>query len=275
MNPIVEAGRLAAELGAPDLVVVDMRWYLGRPGEGYANYLAGHLPGAVFCDVDGPINGVGPGRHPLPGREQFQTALRALGVNRGDRVVAYDDTGGSIAARMWFLLRYFGHPADRAAVLDGGLQAWPGELETGEVTRSVGDFVAAEPRRDWVLSFDDMRSLPAGRVLLDARAHERYTGAVEPTGVRAGHIPGARSAPWAENLDAAGRFKPAAELRRQFAELGADGENVVVYCGSGVTSCHDLLALELAGLSGGRLYAGSWSEWAIRPDAEVATGEQP
>lgn len=273
MNPIVDAGWLAAQLGSPDLVVVDMRWYLGRPGDGFANYLAGHIPGAVFCDVDGPINGVGPGRHPLPGRAQFEAALRGLGVNRGDRVVAYDDTGDSIAARMWFLLRYFGHPS--VAVLDGGLQAWPGGLETGEVTRPPGDFVAAEPRRDWVLSFDEVRALPAGSVLIDARVRERYTGAVEPTGVRAGHIPGARSAPWQDNLDARGRFLAPDELRRRFAALGADGSNVVAYCGSGVTACLDLLALELAGLPGGRLYEGSWSEWAVRPEAEVATGEEP
>jgi thiosulfate/3-mercaptopyruvate sulfurtransferase len=273
VNPIVDASWLAAQLGAPDLVIVDMRWYLGRPGEGHANYLAGHIPGAVFCDVDGPINGAGPGRHPLPERAQLESALRELGVRRDDRVVAYDDSGGSIAARMWFLLRYFGHP--RVAVLDGGLQAWPGELEAGEVTRPPGDFVAAEPRRDWVLSFDDVRALPADEVLLDARVHERYTGAVEPTGVRAGHIPGARSAPWQGNLDERGRFLAPAALLRRFTSLGADGGNVVAYCGSGVTACHHLLALELAGLPGGRLYEGSWSEWAVRPEAEVATGEEP
>lgn len=273
-SPLVEAGWLAEHLSDPDLVVVDLRWHLGRPGEGLAAYRAGHLPGAVFCDIDGPVNGrSGRGRHPLPEREQFETAMRELGVHRGDRVVGYDDAGGSIAARIWFLLRYFGH--DAVAVLDGGMQAWPGRLEPGEVTRPQGDFVAAEPHREWVLSFEDVAALPAGQVLLDARAVERYTGAVEPTGVRAGHIPGARSAPWTANLDQRGRFRPPAELRRHFKALGADGANTVAYCGSGVTATQDLLALELAGLGGGRLYEGSWSEWAVRPEAEVRTGPEP
>jgi thiosulfate/3-mercaptopyruvate sulfurtransferase len=272
-GPLVDAGWLARHLGERRLLVVDLRWYLGRPGEGHANYLAGHLPGAVHCDLDGPINGRGAGRHPLPDRGQFQEAMRDLGLNRGDRAVAYDDAGGSIAARLWFLLRYFGHPW--VAVLDGGLQAWKGRLEAAEVTREPGDFVAAEPRRDWVLSYADVVGLAADQVLLDARTHERYTGAVEPTGVRAGHIPGARSAPWSENLDPALRFRPAAELRRRFERLGVEGGKAVAYCGSGITACHDLLALELAGLPGGRLYEGSWSEWAVRPEADVRTGEEP
>ena len=273
LGPLVDGAWLTAHLGEPDLVVVDMRWYLGRPGDGEAAYLAGHIPGAVFCDVDGPINGRGPGRHPLPGREQFQAAMRELGVHKGDRVVAYDDAGGSIAARLWFLLRYFGHAG--VAVLDGGLQAWSGELEAGPVRRPAGDFSAAEPRKEWVLSFDDVRRLPPGQILIDARARERYTGEVEPTGVPAGHIPGARSAPWAANLGAGRRFRSPAELRRHFEALGADGSNTVAYCGSGVTATHDLLALEIAGLPGGRLYEGSWSEWAVRPDAEIRTGEDP
>ncbi len=272
-GPLVDAAWLAEHLAGPGLVVADMRWYLERPAEGRVNYERGHIPGAVFCDVDGAINGRGPGRHPLPGRRQFQDAMRAIGVNRRDLVVAYDDTGGSIAARLWFLLRYFGHPGVK--VLDGGLQTWGGPLEPGVVTRPAGDFVAAEPRRDWVMTFDDVANLPPGRVLVDARAHERYTGQIEPTGVRAGHIPGARSAAWKGNLDGEGRFKPPAELRRRFEELGATGENTVAYCGSGVTACHDLLALELAGLRGARLYEGSWSEWAVRDDAEVRTGAEP
>jgi thiosulfate/3-mercaptopyruvate sulfurtransferase len=273
-GPLVSTQWLAAHIADRELVVVDMRWYLGRPGEGLRAYSAGHIPGAVFCDVDGAINGrSGRGRHPLPEREQFQAAMRELGVCRGDRVVAYDDVGGSIAARMWFLLRYFGHEA--VAVLDGGLQAWQGDLEPGAATRAAGDFIAGEPHREWVLSFEDVRTLPPGRVLLDARARERYTGAVEPTGVRAGHIPGARSAPWAGNLDSENRFRAPEELRRRYLQLGADGRNSVAYCGSGVTATHHLLALELAGLPGGRLYEGSWSEWAVRPDAEVATGDDP
>jgi len=276
VTPIVSSSWLAQHLGEPDLVVADMRWYLDRPGAGREGYEKGHIPGAVFCDLDGDINGrEGPGRHPLPERSQFQLAMRELGVSAGDRVVAYDDAGGSIVARLWFLLRYFGHPPDSVAVLDGGLQAWAGALEPGLVTRPPGDFAAGEPHRDWVVTFDDVRRLPPDQVLLDARTHERYTGALEPTGVRAGHIPGALSAPWAGNLGPDGRFKSPAELRRRFGELGADGGNTVTYCGSGVTSAHDLLALELAGLPGARLYVGSWSDWAVRPDAEIAVGEAP
>ena len=271
-GPLVNGAWLRRHLGEPDLAVVDLRWYLGRPGDGAVAYERGHIPGAMFCDLEGTITGrEGPGRHPLPTREGFETAMRELGVNKGDRVVGYDDAGGSTAARLWFLLRLFGHPA--VAVLDGGLQAWPGELESGSVARPGGDFEAAEPDRTRILSYEDVAARHDG-VLLDARAHERYLGLVEPTGVRAGHIPGARSAYWEGNLRPDRRFKSPEELRRRYAELGAEGGNTVVYCGSGVTSCHTLLALEIAGLPGARLYEGSWSDWAPREAAAVATGEE-
>ena len=272
-GPLVSAAWLHEHLGEPDLRVIDLRWYLAHPAAGRANHLQGHIPGAAFCDVDSDINGPdGPGRHPLPGRAQFEAAMRACGVDRGDRVVAYDDTGGSIAARLWFLLPWFGHPD--AAVLDGGIQAWGGPLESGAVTPEPGDFVAAEPPRDRILSFADV-AMRGEVVLLDARVSERYRGEVEPTGVRAGHIPGARSAPWPGNLKPDGTFKAPEDLRAQYQALGVEGPNAVAYCGSGVTACHDLLALEIAGLRGARLYEGSWSEWAVRAGAPVATGAEP
>lgn len=271
-GPLVSAAWLREHLGEPGLLVADMRWYLGRPTDGRAGYLAGHIPGAVFADVDGDLSGHdGPGRHPLPSRAAFQAEMRRLGLRRGGRVVAYDDTGGSIAARLWFLLRWFGHP--EVAVLDGGLQTWGEPLQPGDVGAEPGDFEAAEPPPGRVLSYEDVAAL-RDAVVLDARAHERYTGEVEPTGVRAGHIPAARSAPWAANLGPEGRFKSPAELREHFLALGAHGEDTVVYCGSGVTSCHDLLALEIAGLGGARLYEGSWGDWATREGAPVATGEE-
>lgn len=272
-GPLVDVGWLRGHLGERGLFVADLRWYLGRPGAGRANYLAGHIPGAAFGDIDGGLSGHdGPGRHPLPSREGFEAEMRRLGVGRDDLVVAYDDTGGSIAARLWFLLRRFGHPA--AAVLDGGLQAWAGPLESGEVQRPPGDFEASSPPDGGVLSYDDVASLRDAAVL-DARTFERYTGAIEPTGVRAGHIPGARSAFWGDNLWPDGRFKSPEELRRRFLALGAHGPDTVVYCGSGVTACHDLLALEIAGLPGARLYEGSWSDWAPRAEAPVSTGDIP
>jgi thiosulfate/3-mercaptopyruvate sulfurtransferase len=272
-GPLVDAAWLAEHGGDADVRVVDLRWYLdGRSGR--AAYDAGHVPGAVFVDLaDVSGHGSGRGRHPLPEAGAFEREMREAGVSRTSAVVVYDDSGGSVAARLWWMLRYFGH--ERAAVLDGGLQAWAGPLSTGPERPPPGDFVAAAPRLEMRLDFDDVRRLPAGTLLLDARAPERYRGETEPVDAKAGHIPGARSVPYAGNLEGDGRFRSPDELRRRFEAAGArDGSGVVVYCGSGVTACHDLLAMELAGLSGARLYAGSWSEWSSRPEAPVATGEE-
>jgi thiosulfate/3-mercaptopyruvate sulfurtransferase len=274
-RPLVSAGWLAGHLGDPDLRVVDFRWRLGSRSE-QAAYEAGHIPGAVYVNLESDVTGhvPGAGRHPLPAREAFEREMRAAGLGRDSAVVVYDDAGGSIAARLWWLLRYFGHEA--VAVLDGGLQAWPGPLATGAETRPPGDFVAGPPREGLKVDFEDVSRLPAGSVLLDARAPERYRGEEEPVDPRAGHIPGARSAPWAGNLGRDHRFLDPATLRRRFEELGAgEGSGVVVYCGSGVTACHDLLALTVAGLEEARLYPGSWSDWSSRPETPAATGEQP
>jgi thiosulfate/3-mercaptopyruvate sulfurtransferase len=275
MNPLVSAGWLRDNLGRPDLVVVDFRWYLdGRSGRDA--YAGGHIPGAVWVDLDGEVTGrrPGAGRHPLPERAAFEAAMRAAGVNRGSTVVVYDDQGGFVAARLWWLLRYFGH--DAVALLDGGLQAWTGPLSTEPAAPPPGDFAAGPPREELKVEYDAVRRLPPGVLLLDARAPERYRGEVEPVDPKPGHIPGARSAFYRQNLDGDLRFLEPEALRRRYAELGvSSGAEVVAYCGSGVSACHDLLALELAGLHGARLYPGSWSEWAAHPDAPVATGAVP
>lgn len=271
-GPLVSGDWLAAHRADPDLRVVDFRWYLdGRSGR--AAHEQGHVPGAVFVDLDGDVSGhvAGAGRHPLPEREAFEQAMRAAGLDRSSRVVVYDDAGGFTAARLWWLLRYFGHEA--VAVLDGGLQAWPGPLASGPEEPRRGDFVAGPPSEDRKLDYDEVRRLPERWVLLDARSPERFRGEAESVDPRPGHIPGARSAHYGGNLGEELRFLLPGELRRRYEELGAgDGSHVVVYCGSGVSACHDLLAMELAGIEGARLYPGSWSDWSNRPDAEVATG---
>lgn len=272
-GPLIDAGWLAAHLDDPDLRILDFRWYLdGRSGR--AAYDAGHVPGAVFVDLDGDVTGhrPGAGRHPLPEREAFERAMREAGVGRRDRVVVYDDQGAFVAARLWWMLRYFGHGA--VAALDGGLQAWSGPLEAVPATPPPGDFVAAPPREEMKLDFEEVRALPPDVVLLDARAPERFRGEVEPVDPRPGHIPGARGAHFGGNLRDDLRFRSPEELRRRFEELGGgDGSLVVAYCGSGVSACNNLLAMEIAGLTGARLYPGSWSDWSSRPGAPIATGE--
>jgi thiosulfate/3-mercaptopyruvate sulfurtransferase len=269
-GPLVSAEWLHEHIGDPDLRVIDFRWYLvGRRGP--EEYARGHIPGAVFVDLD-EVTGKGPGRHPLPARTQFEAAMRRAGVSGATTVVAYDDAGGSVAARLWFLLRWFGH--GRQAVLDGGLQAWPGPLDTSRPSVAPGNFTAHEPDRSRILDFDQV-ARHRGVPIIDSRAAERYRGEKEPVDPKAGHIPGARNAPFTGNLRDDGRFKSGDELRRRFTELGVDTEQgAVVYCGSGVNACHNVLAMELAGVKNVRLYEGSWSDWSSR-DAPVATGAEP
>ena len=273
-GPLVDGGWLFDHIDEPGLRVIDLRWYLdGRPGR--AAYEAGHIPGAVFVDLDREITGhrPGAGRHPLPSHEEFQVAMRRAGVGRVSRVVVYDDQGGFSAGRLWWLLRYFGHPD--VAVLDGGLAAWPGDLSTETARYPPGDFVAAAPQEGSKLDFEELVQAAGDLVLLDARSGPRYRGEAEPIDPKAGHIPGALNAPWQDNLGDDQRFLGAGELRLRFQSLGVrEGRDVVAYCGSGVSACHNLLALEIAGLSGSRLYPGSWSDWSSRPEAPVATGAE-
>ena len=267
---MVEPEWLMEHLDDDDLRIVDFRWYLTKK-KGRDEYLAGHIPGAVFLELD-DVTGDGSGRHPLPTGAQFEEAIRKAGVSERTRVVAYDDSGGSVAARLWFLLRWYGHR--HQAVLDGGLNAWSGPLDAAAPVVPPGEFTAQPPDRARILDFEDVVKLE-GTPLLDARVGERYRGETEPVDPKAGHIPGAVSAPWPDNLAEDGRFKSPQALRERFQQLGVEeGQEVVVYCGSGVNACHDLLALEVAGIRDARLYAGSWSDWSRR-DAPVATGAEP
>jgi thiosulfate/3-mercaptopyruvate sulfurtransferase len=255
------------------VVVADVRWYLdGRSGR--AAYDSGHLPGAVFVDVDRVLSRAHApedGRHPLPSPEAFARALGTLGIGDGDTVVAYDDAGGTIAARLVWMLRALEHPA---ALLDGGLAAYAGPLETEKVARPPATFTARPWPEARLAAIEDAAN--RANTVLDARDPERYRGDVEPVDPRAGHIPGARSMPTRGHLAADGRFLAPEALRRRFAAAGvATGASVVSYCGSGVTACHQLLALEHAGLGHGRLYPGSWSQWANTPGRAAATGDDP
>ena len=267
-GPLVDAAWLREHISDPDLRVVDFRWHLQGP-PGRQQYLEGHVPGAVFVDL-AEVSGTGPGRHPLPGREQFEAAMRKAGVSADTRVVVYDDAGASVASRLWFLLRLFGHR--HQAVLDGGLQAWGSPLDARVPDVRAGNFQAAEPDRSQILDFDAVRNLK-GVPLIDARAPERYRGEKEPIDPKAGHIPGALSAPFSDNVGRDGRFRPAAELRDRYAALGAE-DGAVFYCGSGVNATNDILAMEIAGLPNARLYEGSWSDWSSR-DLPIATGPEP
>ena len=268
IDPVIAAPGLEDMLG--NVVVCDVRWYLdGRSGRDA--YDGGHIPGAVYVDLDEHLAAPPTwedGRHPLPSAEAFAAALGSLGIGPDDTVVAYDDSGGMSAGRLVWMLRVLGQPA---ALLDGGLPAWPGPLETGSAARSPTDC----PVRPWpdgaFVEADDV----AGAILvLDARSPERYSGDSEPMDARPGHLPGALNSPFALNLTE-GLFRSADELADHYRSLGvADASDVVVYCGSGVSACHDLLAMEYAGLGRGRLYVGSWSQWSAT-DRPAATGPDP
>ncbi|TNM43261.1 sulfurtransferase [Nocardioides albidus] len=257
-----------------EVTVLDVRYRMGAPA-GFEEFVAGHVPGASYVDLDRAL-AAAPGergRHPLPETSVFEAAMRAAGV-RGDRpVVAYDDWSGHAAARCWWLLRYHGH--DDVRVLDGGWSAWReagGEVETGPGRRpEPGDLTTAPGAMPVV---DVTTALRAG-VIVDARAAERYRGEIEPVDPVAGHIPGAVNVPTSRNLDERGRFRDPAALAATYAEVGAvPGADVAVYCGSGVTAAHDVLALELAGVAAA-LYPGSWSEWVADPSRPVATSARP
>jgi thiosulfate/3-mercaptopyruvate sulfurtransferase len=273
MTVLISVAELQQRLAAgARTVLLDVRWVLGDP-HGRRHYLAGHIPGAVFVDLGTELAGHGDprdGRHPLPAEADFQVSVRRWGIHSGDTVVAYDDAGATAAARAWWLLGHAG--IDHVHLLDGGLAAWRAAhlaLAQGEEQAEPGDAVVHFGARATV-DTDGAANWPG--ILLDARAGERYRGEAEPVDPRAGHIPGAVSAPTAENLAADATFLPAAELRARFAALGvAGGGEVAVYCGSGVTAAHQIAALEIAGFTAA-LYPGSWSAWSNRPERPVATG---
>jgi thiosulfate/3-mercaptopyruvate sulfurtransferase len=273
MDPVVTVDELQA---SPSALVADVRWYLdGRSGR--AAFEAGHIPDAVFVDLDGDLSGHGQpptaGRHPFPTPEAFAAAMSRLGIGDDTPVIAYDDSGGGTAGRLVWMLRVIGHDA---ALLDGGLRAWTGELERGTGRALPTATFTPRPWPDDRFAAADGTAAFArspDAVVLDARAADRYRGETEPIDARAGHIPGAANAPWAHNLDPAnGRFRAPAELAAHYAQAGVRRTNVVVcYCGSGVSACANLLGLERAGIDDARLYVASWSGWSSDPDRQVAT----
>ncbi|WP_406128959.1 sulfurtransferase [Streptomyces canus] len=258
--------------------LLDVRWALGDP-HGREHYAEGHIPGAVYVDLDTELASTPSpedGRHPLPAIGDLQEAARGWGVREGQPVVVYDDLGNTAAARAWWLLRHAG--LDRVTLLDGALGAWRAAglpLESGLATDpSPGDVVLRAGALP-VLDAKEAAELPLSGLLLDARAGERYRGEVEPVDPRAGHIPGAVSAPTGENLAAGGTFLPAEELRKRFEELGAGtADRIGVYCGSGVTAAHQIAALEIAGFEAA-LFPGSWSAWSADPDRPATKGSRP
>jgi thiosulfate/3-mercaptopyruvate sulfurtransferase len=278
VEQLVSIEWLAANLNNPNVRPIDVRWSLTEPGSGRAAYLAAHIPGAAHLDIGADLSAppdAGPGRHPLPAPEAFAAAAGRAGIGPDTRVIAYDASGGAYAARLWWLLRYFGH--DQVSLLDGGWTAWqaanlPTESGQAEITPAI---FTPHPHHEYVIDADlvDVLRLDIDTLLLDARAAERYTGEVEPIDTQAGHIPGARSAPYAMNLQADGTMKSADELRALYDARGIDrAKRVVCYCGSGVTATHTIFALTLLGREDALLYEGSWSDWSSDPERPIATG---
>ena len=277
-DTLISTSDLQEKLSDPTWVVVDCRYTLAGPERGRNDYLLAHIPGAVYAHLDRDLSapavkGV-TGRHPLPSIEQAAETFGRLGIGPGVQVVAYDDAGGALAAaRLWWMLRWLGHPA--AAVLDGGWQRWVGE---GRPVRGGAEscpprLFTPQPRPELLASAQEVEAIrqdPASR-LIDARSPDRFGGRNETVDPVAGHIPGAINAPYAENLTSEGVFRSPEELRRRYESLLGETpvERSVLYCGSGVTAAHDLLAMQHAGLGEARLYAGSWSEWITDPGRAV------
>jgi len=278
---LISAADLAAHIDDPNWVVIDCRHDLVNLNAGRDGYIIGHIKGAVFADVETDlsgdkrgVDGAFRGRHPLPSRAVFIETLRRFGVNDGSQVVAYDAHGGMFAARLWWMLRWVGHEA--VAVLDGGMAAWMaqgGAMETTEPVRQVGDIEARPTLVGTVNVGDVLDNLESQeRVVVDARAADRFRGENETIDPVGGHIPGARNRFFKDNLAADGRFKRPEELRAELEPLVEDPSKAIMQCGSGVTACHNLLALEVAGLPGALLYPGSWSEWCADGGRPIATG---
>lgn len=278
---LVSTEWLAAHLDDPDLRVVDVRWYLLPPKNGRDEYARAHIPNAAFVDISddlaSPVD-AGPGRHPLPSVERFAAAMSRAGVDENTYVIAYDDSGGATAARLWWLLRYFGH--DRVSLLDGGINKWIAEgralqIEIPNLARA--NFIPHSPRTERVVNKQNVIAAQNDprALILDSRVAERYEGKTEPVDPRAGHIPRAQNAPLAGNLNADMTFRSADELRARFASLGAnESEHIIVYCGSGVNACQNIFALALAGFDHALLYEGSWSDWSRDPNLPAEVGNR-
>lgn len=278
---LIDARTLEGLLGRQDIAVIDCRFQLNDPGWGRQEYLRAHVPGAVYADLDVDLSGVKTGfngRHPIPDAGALNRTLGRLGVSRDVQVVAYDQDSAMYASRLWWLLRWMGHAS--VAVLDGGFSGWlgaQGPTRSGDEPSTPRVF-DGHPNPAMLATLEDVIEMVGGRrtaLLLDARAPERFRGDVETIDKAAGHIPGARNHFFKDNLDEAGRFRTTAELRANLSKSldTIPPDRAVVYCGSGVTACHNLLAMEHAGLGGARLYPGSWSEWSSDPQRPTATGE--
>jgi thiosulfate/3-mercaptopyruvate sulfurtransferase len=280
MNPLTSASWLLEQHDS--VRVIDARFLLGQPNAGRDAYDAGHIPGAIFLDLEHDLSspkrpdGRG-GRHPLPDPNLLASKLGAVGIGDAQTVIAYDDPSsgqGFYAAHVWWLLRYLGH--DRVSVLDGGLQAWlaaGGTLETDLPLHATSTFTP-RVRREMLANAEDVAVRGPGAILIDSRAAVRYRGEVEPIDAKAGHIPGAINLDWAMGLEPNATFKSASAQAERFTAL-ENAEEVLVYCGSGVSACGNLLALEVAGITGAKLYAGSWSDWIQQSDAPIAVGADP
>lgn len=279
---LITAAELRQHIDNPGFVILDCRSELTDPAAGAAAFAAGHIPGAQHADPDqhlsdkspGP-NGAFRGRHPLPSQQDFIETLRDFGVYPNSQVIAYDAHGGMFASRLWWMLRWIGHHG--VAVLDGGLPAWVAEggaLTTEVIQRPRGS-ITLQPSLTRSVGADDvLANLSArARTVLDARAADRFRGENETIDPVAGHIPGAKNRPFKDNLQVDGSFKPADQLRAEFSALVRSPETAIAQCGSGISACHNLLAMEIAGLPGAALYPGSWSEWSADPARPVATGE--
>lgn len=282
MPLLVSTDWLAAHLDDPDLRIVDVRWYLFEKDKtGHGEYAHGHIPGAIFLDIDADLSNhavSGPGRHPLPTASAFAETMACAGIGANTRVVAYDDRGGATAARLWWLLRYFGH--DQVSLLDGGITQWLAEgravqTEIHQVTRV--EFVP-HARPEMVVNkaqVNAMRENPRA-LILDVRIADRYEGKIEPIDPRAGHVPTAKNAPIGGNLRGADdvRFLTPDELRTRYNRLGAsDAEQIAAYCGSGINASQGVFALYLAGFEHAQLYEGSWSDWSRDPSLPAAIGK--
>ncbi|MNM35578.1 3-mercaptopyruvate sulfurtransferase [compost metagenome] len=282
LKDIVSTRWLLARMYEPELVIADCRFLLADPEAGRSAYQADHIPGAVYLHLEEQLSaplGRHGGRHPLPDPEALAEVLGRAGISRDNIVVAYDDQGGSFAARLWWLLRYLGH--DRVYVMDQGYSAWKDAnfpVTEDQPVRIPTAFVPS-PRPEMLASVDEVRLVSAhagaasSPLLIDSREPRRYAGLEEPIDAKAGHIPGAVNRFWKDVLDDQGQWKSAEELKTQFAGIEPDQE-VIVYCGSGVTACPNVLALKRAGYNNVKLYAGSWSDWITYEENPVATGEE-
>jgi len=277
MDTLVSVDELASNLDNPDWLVVDCRFLLADPAAGRKAYNTGHIPGARYISLDDHLSTPHvpgkTGRHPMPDIADWRRVAGTFGIQPGRQVVMYDDAGGAMAARMWWMLRWIGH--EQAAVLDGGWQAWQG---AGQHESTALPDAASEPaypvRPALVATLSAREPDAATQQLVDARDLPRYRGDTEPLDPVAGHIPGAACSPFSANLDGNKKFLSPAALKEKFAPVLASGKPVVCYCGSGVTAAHNILAMKIAGLDTPPLYPGSWSEWITDPSRPVATGDE-